>query len=113
MMIEAPIEFVAVIDARWAACVMSTWIPLAGTPVFDEPSMNSMPPFELTPSSANSRLTSFAETPAVSPASALSELVLAYAGTQTADREMDCLANAVYFEARSEPIEGQLAVRRT
>src|SRR5215213_5704889 len=28
----------------------------------------------------------------------------------TADREEECLANAVYFEARSEPIEGQLAV---
>lgn len=44
------------------------------------------------------------------PAARLAELVLAYAGTQTSDREMECLANAVYFEARSEPIEGQLAV---
>jgi spore germination cell wall hydrolase CwlJ-like protein len=47
---------------------------------------------------------------AVSPAKPLAELVSAYAGTQTGDREMECLANAVYFEARSEPIEGQLAV---
>ncbi|MEA3008684.1 MAG: hypothetical protein QOJ91_376 [Sphingomonadales bacterium] len=46
----------------------------------------------------------------LAPASRLAELVLAYAGTQTGDREMECLANAVYFEARSEPIEGQLAV---
>ncbi|HYW15331.1 MAG TPA: cell wall hydrolase [Allosphingosinicella sp.] len=45
-----------------------------------------------------------------SPAKPLADLVLAYAGTQTSDREMECLANAVYFEARSEPIEGQLAV---
>jgi hypothetical protein len=44
------------------------------------------------------------------PTTRLAELVLAYAGTQTSDREMECLANAVYFEARSEPIEGQLAV---
>jgi hypothetical protein len=55
------------------------------------------------------------ETPApavvsLDPATRLAELVLAYAGTQTSDREMECLANAVYFEARSEPIEGQLAV---
>lgn len=28
----------------------------------------------------------------------------------SADREMHCLANAVYFEARGEPLEGQLAV---
>jgi spore germination cell wall hydrolase CwlJ-like protein len=47
---------------------------------------------------------------APSPATPLADLVLAYAGTQAADREMECLANAVYFEARSEPIEGQLAV---
>lgn len=47
---------------------------------------------------------------ALAPATRLAELVLAYAGTQTGDREMECLANAVYFEARSEPIEGQLAV---
>ena len=46
----------------------------------------------------------------VSPAKPLSELVQAYADTRTGDREMECLANAVYFEARSEPIEGQLAV---
>ncbi|HEX8126576.1 MAG TPA: cell wall hydrolase [Allosphingosinicella sp.] len=46
----------------------------------------------------------------VSPAKPLADLVAAYAGTQAGDREMECLANAVYFEARSEPIEGQLAV---
>ncbi|HEV2867424.1 MAG TPA: cell wall hydrolase [Allosphingosinicella sp.] len=40
----------------------------------------------------------------------LSELVDAYAGDTTTDHEQDCLANAVYFEARGEPIEGQLAV---
>ena len=40
----------------------------------------------------------------------LGELVNAYAGLSTDDRQQDCLANAVYFEARGEPIEGQLAV---
>jgi spore germination cell wall hydrolase CwlJ-like protein len=40
----------------------------------------------------------------------LTELVLAHIAVATADREEECLANAVYFEARSEPIEGQLAV---
>jgi spore germination cell wall hydrolase CwlJ-like protein len=52
-----------------------------------------------------------APAPAPAPAQAsLDELVAAYAAVQTADREAECLANAVYFEARSEPIEGQLAV---
>ena len=53
------------------------------------------------------------ETPAADPAprtGSLAELVLAHAATQAGDREQECLANAVYFEARSEPIEGQLAV---
>jgi hypothetical protein len=40
----------------------------------------------------------------------LGELVSSHAGIETAGREQDCLANAVYFEARGEPIEGQLAV---
>src|SRR5687768_7396054 len=41
---------------------------------------------------------------------ALGELVGAYAATDVPDTEQDCLANAVYFEARGEPIDGQLAV---
>jgi hypothetical protein len=40
----------------------------------------------------------------------LNELVGAYGRTDTADAEQECLAGAVYFEARSEPLEGQLAV---
>jgi hypothetical protein len=40
----------------------------------------------------------------------LPELVLAYQGTEAGDGQQECLANAVYFEARSEPVEGQLAV---
>lgn len=41
---------------------------------------------------------------------ALAELVGAYGSTQTANAEQECLAGAVYFEARSEPLQGQLAV---
>jgi spore germination cell wall hydrolase CwlJ-like protein len=47
------------------------------------------------------------------PTKTLGELVDAYetqASEASADREQDCLANAVYFESRGEPIEGQLAV---
>lgn len=40
----------------------------------------------------------------------LAELVELYQTTQTIAGEQDCLAKAVYFEARSEPLEGQLAV---
>jgi spore germination cell wall hydrolase CwlJ-like protein len=63
-------------------------------------------------SSVTARVTPKPEAPVAAPviAGSLAELVLAYAGVDTSDREQECLANAVYFEARSEPIEGQLAV---
>jgi spore germination cell wall hydrolase CwlJ-like protein len=41
---------------------------------------------------------------------ALPELVRAYEGAEIEDEEQDCLASAVYFEARGESIDGQLAV---
>ncbi len=41
---------------------------------------------------------------------ALAALVSNHAADGTLDGEQDCLANAVYFEARGEPLEGQLAV---
>lgn len=40
----------------------------------------------------------------------LEELVTAYADTETANAEEECLAGAVYFEARGESLSGQLAV---
>jgi spore germination cell wall hydrolase CwlJ-like protein len=40
----------------------------------------------------------------------LDELVVDYAAAETAGAEQDCLANAIYFEARGEPLQGQLAV---
>jgi hypothetical protein len=46
----------------------------------------------------------------VSPKAPLSSMVDAYAGSEIADTEQECLAGAIYFEARSEPLEGQLAV---
>jgi hypothetical protein len=59
--------------------------------------------------------TSFFTAPAAAPSAtapmrSLDELVAEYAGDATDSREQDCLAKAVYFEARGEPIDGQLAV---
>lgn len=46
------------------------------------------------------------------PASAksLSELVNVYASSEVPDAELECLATAVYFEAKSESLAGQLTV---
>jgi hypothetical protein len=40
----------------------------------------------------------------------LTALVASQAAYSVRDDEQECLANAVYFEARGEPLEGQLAV---
>jgi len=52
--------------------------------------------------------------PAVEPEKpvrrSLAELVSEYAGTQTVDAQHECLAGAVYFEAKGEPLQGQLSV---
>ena len=40
----------------------------------------------------------------------LTTLVAQLRGSETASREMECLAAGIYFEAKSEPLAGQLAV---
>src|SRR5215218_3803359 len=40
----------------------------------------------------------------------LAELVAEHAGTETSDAQQECLAGAVYFEAKGEPLSGQLSV---
>ncbi len=51
-----------------------------------------------------------AEEAAPSRAESLAAMVAERASTEIANREEECLAAAIYFEARSEPLEGQLAV---
>jgi spore germination cell wall hydrolase CwlJ-like protein len=45
-------------------------------------------------------------------AQSLDALVREHATSETADREQRCLATAVYFESKGEPLSGQLAVAR-
>jgi spore germination cell wall hydrolase CwlJ-like protein len=40
----------------------------------------------------------------------LDDLVAQHAAAPTGDEQFECLASAVYFESRGEPLEGQLAV---
>lgn len=42
----------------------------------------------------------------------LAALVNQYAATEAVDREQNCLAGAIYFESKGEPLDGQLAVAR-
>ncbi|MEL7199371.1 MAG: cell wall hydrolase [Pseudomonadota bacterium] len=50
------------------------------------------------------------EAPTQTTASSLRELVSQVDGTAELSEEMRCLAGAVYFESRGEPLAGQLAV---
>ncbi|HEY1606610.1 MAG TPA: cell wall hydrolase [Allosphingosinicella sp.] len=47
---------------------------------------------------------------APAPAPPLADLVSKFETDSAPDPEQDCLATAIYFESRGEPIEGQLAV---
>ena len=58
---------------------------------------------------AASQVIAFAEKTAPRPRS-LTEMVEQLASAEVPDEEQHCLAGAIYFEARGEPIEGQLAV---
>jgi spore germination cell wall hydrolase CwlJ-like protein len=44
------------------------------------------------------------------PTGDLSSLVAQLRSSETASRELECLAGAIYFESKSEPLSGQLAV---
>src|SRR3982751_702819 len=46
----------------------------------------------------------------VKPSGDLSTLVTQYRASEPGSRELECLAVGVYFEAKSEPLSGQLAV---
>ncbi len=53
-----------------------------------------------------------ADTPPAIAASSLAQLVTTRADASELTGELKCLAGAIYFEARSESLEGQLAVGR-
>jgi N-acetylmuramoyl-L-alanine amidase len=86
---------------------------LTGTPVtseiFEQPGPGAPPPAASAPPVA-----SVAPAPAAEPEKparrSLAELVSEYADTQTVDAQHECLAGAVYFEAKGEPLHGQLSV---
>jgi len=54
--------------------------------------------------------TDVATPPAIRPAGDLAEMVAQLRGADTGNHELDCLATGVYFESKSEPLAGQLAV---
>lgn len=115
-------EPASAVDRTPVAAVQAGTVPVAVATAAAAPAASTLPApakAEMTEPNAFAKMWS-AVTALVTPGSAvetvapvqskLQELVAAYEGTSVADREQECLANAVYFEARGESIEGQLAV---
>ena len=72
-----------------------------GQPVLSEP---TAPDAEVQPETT-------ADTqPVVKPTGDLATMVSELRGPETGSRELDCLATGIYFESKSEPLAGQLAV---
>ena len=112
--------------ALGAAAASSETLPAIVTPLPAAPIVEALPPVSLTtPAPASpvtvSRLDIGELTPdddaIVAPlsedrAESLAALVRRHAATTTADAQQECLAGAVYFESKGEPLDGQLAVAR-
>jgi len=62
------------------------------------------------PADANSIDQDVATPEPVKPSGDLSSLVAQLRSSETGSRELDCLATGIYFESKSEPLQGQLAV---
>jgi spore germination cell wall hydrolase CwlJ-like protein len=90
----------------------SAW-ELTGTPLTSEisgqPGLGAPPPVASAPPVAAAEPAPVAEIEKPAHRS-LAELVADHSATQTADAQHECLAGAVYFEAKGEPLNGQLTV---
>ncbi len=83
--------------------------PLIALPAFEpQPGPEPLPRFTSEP--LVQRLPE--ATPASVEVESLRELVVDFSAPAPLSRDVTCLAQAVYFESRGEPLEGQLAVAR-
>ncbi len=86
---------------------------LTGTPITAEiselPGLGAPPPAASAPPVAPVEPVPSAE-PETPVRRSLAELVAEHSGTRTSDAQQECLAGAVYFESKGEPLPGQLSV---
>ncbi|MGZ8298035.1 MAG: cell wall hydrolase [Allosphingosinicella sp.] len=86
---------------------------MTGTPltsqISEQPGLGAPPPAASAPPVAAVEPAPVAEVEKPARRS-LAELVADHSSTQTADAQHECLAGAVYFESKGEPLHGQLSV---
>ncbi|MDB5699164.1 MAG: cell wall hydrolase [Alphaproteobacteria bacterium] len=95
----APVATVLAVNSLTASPVLS-----------DEDASVASPIAEHALASVEQVVSELEDTGQTASAKSLSELVNDYASSEVPDAELECLATAVYFEAKSEPLAGQLTV---
>jgi spore germination cell wall hydrolase CwlJ-like protein len=108
----AAASFVAIAGAGYAGPSLA-W-DLTGTPLTTaiadqsvDSAIGAPPPAASAPPAISAPAEDGQEKPA---RLSLAELVAHHADSRTADSEQECLAGAVYFESKGEPLRGQLSV---
>lgn len=74
------------------------------------PNLSSPDPFEAAPESDESGTEDSVEVATPPPTGDLASKVAALRGDNPGSRELECLAVGIYYESKSEPLAGQLAV---
>ena len=110
------------INGQPIASALSTESPQLVLPVQSAPSVPQAQPAPLPQSTLSTSAPSTGVAPVVAPVAippapvvrkeraTLAQLVAAHRSSVVADRERECLAGAIYFESKGEPLSGQVAV---
>jgi len=97
---------VSVANATLPSVVLPDLLDPNGKPVLATPKAP-----EASPQTDSSDDQAAAETPpAIKPGDDLATMVAELRGPEPGSRELECLATGIYFESKSEPLAGQLAV---
>ena len=117
-MLSSPRSALLVLAALSASSVAPAQVGPAAEPLIAYPNITiadtvvsevlSQPKEVLVPSEAGE--SPVADEAAVSPKADLASLVAKFRGSDPGSRELECLAVGIYFESKSEPLTGQLAV---
>lgn len=96
-------------SSAWELTGTSLTAEISESPAEIAAGLGATPPVASTPPLASAEPAPAAE-PAKPVRRSLAELVADHASAQTSDAQQECLAGAVYFESKGEPLPGQLSV---
>jgi hypothetical protein len=97
-------------EASDVLTVIPKSLPVAGASAAIIPATRAVQPVVVAPAAYSSVPAPFVQPKPITPRRPLRDLVISFVDYGNQDEEQLCLARAVYFEARGESLEGQLAV---